>query len=151
MSQHSDAENVVPRYSCGNLDRSQAFQGNLIQLSSFMHFLIEDQASERSGACLVCFCRQRMVPNRICRPSCDPDLYNDGFRISLYLSRRSNRVDDHVVEHSFVPDDQIKFVTGHLVFEEENSRVDRLLSFDRKVANLCSGEFQPLCYDPYTF
>ncbi|EEC11575.1 conserved hypothetical protein, partial [Ixodes scapularis] len=52
--------------------------------------------------------------------------------------KRSNRVDDHVVEHSFVPDDQIKFVSGQLVFEEQNSRIWPINHFPDTTVNMAS-------------
>ncbi|XP_064472971.1 protein SSUH2 homolog isoform X1 [Ornithodoros turicata] len=50
----------------------------------------------------------------------------------------SNRVDDHVVEHSFVPDDQIKFVSGQLVFEEQNARIWPINHFPDTTVNMAS-------------
>ncbi|XP_050027455.1 protein SSUH2 homolog isoform X1 [Dermacentor andersoni] len=50
----------------------------------------------------------------------------------------STKTDDHVVEHSFVPDDQIKFVSGQLVFEEQNSRIWPINHFPDMTVNMAS-------------
>lgn len=63
---------------------------------------------------------------------------SDRDRDALLSTRRSTKTDDHVVEHSFVPDDQIKFVSGQLVFEEQNSRIWPINHFPDMTVNMAS-------------
>lgn len=51
----------------------------------------------------------------------------------LISNDRYNHMDDHIVDKTPIANDQLKLVSGQVVFEEENTRVSEM--------SLCPGNF----------